>query len=66
MTRLLTSAICLSMIAAPALAQSVSLDLGGQGSLATRSIELIMLITVLSLVPGLAVMVTCFPFIVTV
>lgn len=49
------------------MAQSLSLDLGsGDGSLATRSIELMALVTVLSLVPGLAVMVTCFPFIVTV
>lgn len=50
----------------PAAAQQVTLDLGGQGSLATRSIQLIVLVTVLSLVPGLAVMVTCFPFVVTV
>lgn len=66
MTRLLTFATCLALLAEPALAQSVSLDFGGQGSLTTRSVELIMLITVLSVVPGLAVMVTCFPFIVTV
>jgi flagellar biosynthetic protein FliP len=52
--------------ASPILAQSFSLDLGNDGSLATRSIELMVLVTVLSLVPGLAVMVTCFPFIVTV
>ena len=42
------------------------LNLGDGGSLASRSILLLGLITVLSLVPGLAVMVTCFPFIVTV
>ena len=59
-------ATLLILAAAPALAQSLSLDLGDDASLATRSIELIALITVLSLVPGLAVMVTCFPFIVTV
>lgn len=52
---------------APAGAQEVSIDLGnGDGSLTARSIQLIVLITVLSLVPGLAIMVTCFPFIVTV
>ncbi len=50
----------------PAQAQDLSIDLGDQTSLGTRSIQLIALITVLSLVPGLAVMVTCFPFIVTV
>nr|WP_073331934.1 flagellar type III secretion system pore protein FliP [Wenxinia saemankumensis] len=47
-------------------AQSLSVDLGGEGSLAERSIQLLLLLTVLSLVPGLAIMVTCFPFIVTV
>ena len=50
----------------PAHALDLSIDLGDQTSLGTRSIQLIALITVLSLVPGLAVMVTCFPFIVTV
>lgn len=38
----------------------------GGPDLSTRSIQLIALITVLSLVPGIAIMVTCFPFIVTV
>ncbi|MBP6736762.1 MAG: flagellar type III secretion system pore protein FliP [Rhodobacteraceae bacterium] len=42
------------------------LDLGGEGSLAGRSIQLLLLVTVLGLVPGLAVTITCFPFIVTV
>ncbi|SNX69912.1 flagellar biosynthetic protein FliP [Cereibacter ovatus] len=50
----------------PAAAQDFSLALGDGGSLSTRSIQLIVLITLLSLVPALAVMVTCFPFIVTV
>ncbi len=49
-----------------ALAQEVTINLGDDSALATRSIQLITLITLLSLVPGLAVMVTCFPFIVTV
>lgn len=52
--------------ALPAHAQDVTISLGEDGSLATRSIQLIALITLLSLVPGLAVMITCFPFIVTV
>ena len=43
-----------------------TLTLGDNGSLASRSILLLVLITLLSLVPGLSVMVTCFPFIVTV
>jgi len=50
----------------PASAQEVTISLGQDGSIATRSIQLLVLITVLSLVPGLAIMVTCFPFIVTV
>jgi len=49
----------------PALAQDINLSLGDQ-SLAGRSIQLLVLITVLSIVPGLAIMITCFPFIVTV
>jgi len=48
------------------LAQDISISLGNDASLAGRSIQLIALITLLSLVPGLAVMITCFPFIVTV
>ena len=47
-------------------AQEVTLDFGDGGSLTARTLQLIALITVLSLAPGLAVMVTCFPFIVTV
>ncbi len=50
----------------PALAQDISISLGDDSSLAARSIQLLVLVTLLSLVPGLAIMVTCFPFIVTV
>lgn len=67
------TAACVALLAAallvgtgPAMAQSLTLDLGDGGTLAGRSVQLLALITVLSLVPGLAVMVTCFPFIVTV
>jgi len=49
-----------------ALAQEVTLSFGEGGGLAARSVQLIMLITLLSLVPGIAIMVTCFPFVVTV
>ncbi|MGP3696735.1 flagellar type III secretion system pore protein FliP [Rhodobacter sp. NSM] len=58
--------ILLCAWAAPATAQSLSVDLGDGGSLTTRSIQLIAAITLLSLVPALAMMITCFPFIVTV
>jgi flagellar biosynthesis protein FliP len=60
------SFLLVGLIAGPAAAQSLTLDLGEGGSLAERSVQLLVLITVLSLVPGLAIMVTCFPFIVTV
>lgn len=55
-----------SQVAAPAHAQELTLNFGDQSSLTLRSVQLFLLITVLSLAPGLAVMVTCFPFIVTV
>ncbi len=63
--RLFVLALAL-LVAGPALAQDISISLGEDGSLAARSIQLIVLITLLSLVPGLAIMITCFPFIVTV
>lgn len=47
-------------------AQGIDLSLGDDGSLSARAIQLIALLTVLSLAPGIAIMVTCFPFIVTV
>ncbi|MBW4706994.1 flagellar type III secretion system pore protein FliP [Roseobacter sp. YSTF-M11] len=47
-------------------AQELSISLGDDGSISARTIQLFALITVLSLAPGLAIMVTCFPFIVTV
>lgn len=49
-----------------AFAQEVTLSFGDGGGLAARSVQLILLITLLSLVPGIAIMVTCFPFVVTV
>lgn len=55
-----------ALAAGPVLAQDISIDFGDGSSLATRSVQLLLLITILSIVPGLAVMITCFPFIVTV
>ncbi len=49
-----------------AVAQDLSISLGDDGSISARTIQLFALITVLSLAPGLAIMVTCFPFLVTV
>ncbi len=50
----------------PVLAQSLAIDLGEGGSVTATSLQLIALITLLSLAPGIAIMVTCFPFMVTV
>ncbi|MBZ0123979.1 MAG: flagellar type III secretion system pore protein FliP [Roseovarius sp.] len=63
---LLILAVGLVLLAPPALAQEIALSLGDGESLSLRAIQLIVLITVLSLAPGLAIMITCFPFIVTV
>jgi flagellar biosynthetic protein FliP len=49
-----------------AAAQDVSTLFGDDGSISARTIQLFVLITILSLAPGLAIMITCFPFLVTV
>lgn len=54
------------LLATPAAAQDITLTIGDGGSFTTRTVQVLALVTVLSLVPGLAVMITCFPFIVTV
>ncbi|MFV0474793.1 MAG: flagellar type III secretion system pore protein FliP [Pikeienuella sp.] len=54
------------LAAGGAAAQSVSVDLGGQGALTLQVVQLMALLTVLSLAPGIAMMVTCFPFMITV
>ncbi|MEM9796295.1 MAG: flagellar type III secretion system pore protein FliP [Pseudomonadota bacterium] len=53
-------------LAGPVGAQDLAFDLGGDGSLTLRTMQLIALLTVLSLAPGIAITITCFPFIVTV
>ncbi|AHM03725.1 Flagellar biosynthesis protein FliP [Roseibacterium elongatum DSM 19469] len=47
-------------------AQEITLAFGEGGELTARALQLIALITILSLAPGIAVMITCFPFVVTV
>ncbi|MEX5727927.1 flagellar biosynthetic protein FliP [Rhodovulum iodosum] len=64
--RALWACLALLALAVPAGAQEITLSLGEGGSLSGRAIQLFLLITVLSLAPGLAIMLTCFPFIVTV
>lgn len=58
--------VALCCLAFPAQSQDISISLGSDASLAARSIQLIALMTVLSLAPGIVIMITCFPFIVTV
>ncbi|WP_299607850.1 flagellar type III secretion system pore protein FliP [uncultured Tateyamaria sp.] len=59
--------ICIALLVpAAAGAQDIAISLGDETSLSARTLQLIALITVLSLAPGLAIMVTCFPFLVTV
>lgn len=55
-----------TLLPAAAAAQELSVDLGGEGSLTLRAIQLFVIVTLLSLAPALAVTVTCFPFMVTV
>lgn len=61
----IVSTILLATWVNPAYAQAISLDLGGD-SLSLRTVQLFVLLTVLSLAPGLAIMLTCFPFMITV
>lgn len=64
--RLLILLAVLLLVPSIASAQELSLSLGEGGSISARSVQLILLITVLSLAPGLAIMITCFPFLITV
>ncbi len=66
--RLLIGLVLATAVLTPSLvvAQDLSLSLGAGESISARAIQLILLITVLSLAPGLAIMITCFPFLITV
>lgn len=50
----------------PVVAQTISVDFGEQAGLSTNIIQFFLLLTVLSIAPGIIMMITCFPFIVTV
>lgn len=65
MRRAVILAAGLVLLGQPAAAQQ-GLEGLGSGSLSGQSLLLIATVTLLSLAPGIAVMVTCFPFIVTV
>ncbi len=60
--------LCIFLLILPSVgsAQDISISLGDDGAISTTTVQLLLLITVLSLAPGLAIMVTCFPFLVTV
>lgn len=47
-------------------AQDIAFSLSENGAISAKTIQLFLLLTVLSLAPGIAIMVTCFPFLVTV
>ena len=64
-TLLRGAAIAAALLAAPAMAQAVNVDLGST-TLSGRTIQLVLLLTVLSLAPGLLMMVTSFTRIVVV
>ena len=53
-------------LAMPAAAQSISIDLGQGQGVAERAIQLIALVTILSLAPSILIMVTCFTRIIVV
>lgn len=63
---ILVALLVFALPAGFAQAQDIAIDFGGEGSLTARTVQMFALITVLSLAPGIAIMVTCFPFIVTV
>ncbi|MGB0748223.1 MAG: flagellar type III secretion system pore protein FliP [Magnetospiraceae bacterium] len=60
------AALGVGLWADPALAQSINIDLGGDASSTARIVQLIALITVMSLAPSLIVMVTSFTRIIVV
>lgn len=66
LVRVLVAGGVIALLPSLAAAQEVTLSLGEGGSISARAIQLILLITVLSLAPGIAIMVTCFPFLITV
>lgn len=59
-------ALVLALVAEPALAQSITLDLGEGDGVTERALQLVALITVLALAPSILVMITSFTRIVVV
>ena len=65
MVRLAVFCALAAMISAPAQAQDIN-ALFTEPTVGGRSVQLLILLTVLSMAPGILMMVTCFPFVVTV
>lgn len=65
---ILAAGVAFALVLVPQIAgaQDLSISLGDEGSISNRTIQLFAIVTVLSLAPGLAIMITCFPFLVTV
>ncbi len=63
---LAVGAAALVLLPSAAVAQSVNIDLGGEGSTAARIVQLVALLTVLSLAPSILIMVTSFTRIIVV
>ncbi len=59
-------AACSVLFCAPAFAQEAGGAIDAAGGLSARVVQLFILVTVLSLAPGLAMMITCLPFMVIV
>ena len=60
--KILSAALLLCFAAVPAAAQSVNIDLGDTGGSSTaRIVQLVLLLTVLSVAPSILIMVTSFP-----
>jgi len=60
-------ALLLGFFVTPALAQSINIDTGSEGGSATgRIVQLMLLVTVLSLAPSILIMITCFTRIIVV
>lgn len=68
MKLILTLIICLlaGVMAGPAAAQSLPAEMPAEGTLSARVVQLFILVTVLSIAPGIAMMVTCLPFMIIV
>ncbi|MFQ5562719.1 MAG: flagellar type III secretion system pore protein FliP [Parvularculaceae bacterium] len=63
----LTAGVLILLFAAdPAAAQEAATDAAQEGGLSLRVIQLFMIVTVLSMAPGIAMMITCLPFMVIV